>query len=122
MAKKISRIRLNPTEVKKLYNKHKNVGTVAEELGASYMGIRRNLLAQGVELVPIRSARTVEASTANSKTVGKATAVESITRAVAHSLAGDAPLQLPPMTRSDFFETVRAAVSQATRQVGFRKT
>jgi hypothetical protein len=49
--KKSVRNRLNPTKVKNLYARLKSVGAVAKELGASYMGIRRNLLAHNVKLV-----------------------------------------------------------------------
>lgn len=118
MAKKIVRNRLNPTEVKKLYLKLKNVNAVAKELGASYMGIRRNLLAQDVTLVPVRP----QASAKQTSKKTAVTTVEAITRSVAHAITGDALVQMPPMTRAEFFQTVQDAVSKATRQVGFRPT
>lgn len=51
--KKVARKRLNADRVKSLYKSGKTKGSisaVAAKIGASYVGVRRNLLAQGVKL------------------------------------------------------------------------
>lgn len=50
MAKKVARKRLNADRVKSLYKKLKSISAVAKRIGASYVGVRRNLLSQGVKL------------------------------------------------------------------------
>lgn len=49
--KAIKRARLNSDRVKKLYKELKSISKVAQRVGASYMGVRRNLLVNGVKLV-----------------------------------------------------------------------
>lgn len=53
MAKKkaVKRSRLNADRVKSLYKSLKSITAVAKKIGASYVGVRRNLLSQGVKLV-----------------------------------------------------------------------
>lgn len=53
MAKKkaVKRSRLNADRVKSLYKSLKSISAVAKKIGASYVGVRRNLLTQGVKLV-----------------------------------------------------------------------
>lgn len=49
MAKKTTttkRNRLNPARIKTLYRKMKSVSGVAKKVGASYMGVRRQLIVQ----------------------------------------------------------------------------
>lgn len=50
MAKKtVKRTRLNDARLKKLFRKFKSVAKVAAKVGASYVGVRRNLLRQGIK-------------------------------------------------------------------------
>lgn len=49
MAKTTKRHRLNPARVKSLFKKLKSISAVAKRMGASYMGIRRQLQVQKIK-------------------------------------------------------------------------
>lgn len=121
---KVARNRIDPVQAKRLYIKLKNVNAVAKELGASYMGVRRNLLVQGVELVP--AARTGVVAAAPSKTMARATRkpgeddpVDVLARTIAASLMGDATVQVQPRTRDELWDSIRASTRAGLKQIGF---
>lgn len=47
--KAVKRTQLNDERLKKLFRKLKSVAKVAAKVGASYVGVRRNLIRQGVK-------------------------------------------------------------------------
>lgn len=119
--------RLDSSKVKQLYSKLKNVRQVAIELGASYMGVRRNLLVQGVKLIPVRAAAGTAgaaAAQARAKPAGGGRLsredIAAVARGVASAVMGSATVQIQPKTREELWESIEQGVESGFKQIGFR--